>query len=71
MPKRPIQVGDCFIRQNGSNSMWEVERIFEYPDMPHHVRLREIGTARVVTFALNVLDSGIQFRLVQSPDRPE
>lgn len=71
MAKRPVKIGDCYIRQNGSNSVWEVEMIFEYADMPPHVRLHEIGTSRVVTFARNVLESGNQFRFVQNPDRPE
>lgn len=71
MAKGPVKVGDCFIRLNGSNSVWKVERIFEYTDMPHHARLHEIGTSRVVTFALNVLDSGSQFRLIEDPNQPE
>jgi hypothetical protein len=71
MARRPTQVGDCFVRQNGSNSVWVVERIFEYPDMPHHARLHEVGTSRVVTFALNVLESETQFRFVQNPDQPK
>lgn len=68
MPRRPVQVGDCFVRQNGTNSVWVVERIFEYPDMPPHARLHEVRTSRVVTFALNVLESESQFRFVQQSD---
>lgn len=71
MARRPTKVGDCFIRQNGSNSTWVVERIFEYTDMPHHARLHEVGTSRVVTFALNVLEAETQFRYVPSPEQPE
>ena len=71
MAKRPTKVGDCFIRLNGSNSVWEVERIFEYTDMPHHARLHEVGTSRVVTFALNVLESETQFRFVEGQDEPK
>lgn len=68
MARRTIQVGDFFVRDNAKERLWMVESIFRYTDIPAHARLREIGSTRVVTFALNVLESSNQFRFVERTD---
>ena len=64
MPKRAIQLGDCFQRSGNPYSTWEVERLFEYEDLPPHARLIERGSRRVVTVAVSVLYDDRQFKFI-------
>ena len=50
-----VQRGDVF-RKNGTyGGDWVVERVFDYPDIPRHVRMVERTTHRSMTVAADVL----------------
>ncbi len=54
--KITVQPGDAFIKIGGIDSIWKVERILEYPDLPPHIRLVEHGgNSRTATVALSAL----------------
>ncbi|MGE5515430.1 MAG: hypothetical protein ACM31D_06365 [Bacteroidota bacterium] len=51
-----VAPGDVFRKVGTYGSDWVVERVFEYPDIPRHVRLVERqGGARAMTVAMSML----------------
>ena len=47
-------------------STWEVERMIDYPDLPEHVRLTEIGGgARTMTIALSILSDPKEWKIMK------
>lgn len=71
MVKRRIQIGDQFIRHDSPRNVWVVEKIFDYPDIPSHARLRELASNRLATFSVTALCSSGQFRPIQKMDDVE
>ena len=54
--KITVQPGDAFIKVGGVDSIWKVDRILEYPDLPPHIRLIENGgNNRTATVAFSAL----------------
>ncbi|MBR7158670.1 MAG: hypothetical protein IKD08_03190 [Alphaproteobacteria bacterium] len=54
--KITVQPGDAFIKVGGIDSVWKVDRILEYTDLPPHIRLIENGgNNRTATVALSAL----------------
>ena len=50
-----VQRGDVFRKMGTYGGDWVVERVFEYPDIPRHVRLVERTSRRAMTVAADVL----------------
>lgn len=50
-----IEPGDVFHKLGTYGSDWTVERIFDYPDIPRHVRLVDRGSGRTMTVAADML----------------
>ena len=50
-----VQRGDVFRKIGTYGGDWVVERVFDYPDIPRHVRLVERTTGRAMTVAADVL----------------
>ena len=50
-----VQQGDVFRKVGTYGGEWVVERIFEYADIPRHVRLVEKTGARSMTVAADLL----------------
>ena len=50
-----VQRGDVFRKLGTYGGDWEVERVFDYPDIPRHVRMIERSTRRAMTVAADVL----------------
>ena len=50
-----VQRGDVFRKVGTFSGDWVVERVFDYPDMPRHVRMVERTSRRAMTVALAVL----------------
>lgn len=58
-----IAAGDVFCKLGASQSYWAVEKVFEYADIPPHVRLVSMGERRRnITVALSTLFDTKQFR---------
>ena len=54
--KLDIKVGDFYTKTNGIDSLWKVERILDFGDIPLHVRLVEQGgNNRTATISYNTL----------------
>ncbi|OAN50201.1 hypothetical protein A6A04_01985 [Paramagnetospirillum marisnigri] len=47
--------GQIFRKIGTYGADWRVERVFDYPDIPRHVRLVDQGSGRVMTVALSML----------------
>ncbi|MCQ2914435.1 MAG: hypothetical protein MJ247_04500 [Alphaproteobacteria bacterium] len=72
MAKCPVNIGDTFQKAQGLSSLWVIERIIEFPDLPLHVRLNEKGgNERTVTVALSALLDPRQWNLVSSGAKAE
>ena len=50
-----VQRGDVFRKIGTYGGDWVVERVFEYPDIPRHVRMVERTSRRAMTVAADVL----------------
>lgn len=50
-----IEPGDVFHKLGTYGSDWMVERIFDYADIPRHVRLIDRSSGRTMTVAANAL----------------
>jgi hypothetical protein len=50
-----VQRGDVFRKIGTYGGEWVVDRIFEYPDIPRHVRMVERTSRRAMTVAADVL----------------
>lgn len=50
-----IEPGDVFHKLGTYGSVWMVERIFDYADIPRHVRLIDQGSGRTMTVAADML----------------
>ncbi|HSV28234.1 MAG TPA: hypothetical protein VLL76_01710 [Candidatus Omnitrophota bacterium] len=50
-----VAPGDIFRKAGTYGGEWVVERVFEYPDIPRHVRLVERQGARAMTVAATML----------------
>ncbi|EME68734.1 hypothetical protein H261_16947 [Paramagnetospirillum caucaseum] len=50
-----IAPGDVFHKLGTYGSDWTVERIFDYADIPRHVRLIDRGSGRTMTVAADTL----------------
>lgn len=50
-----VSPGDIFRKAGTYGGEWVVERVFDYPDIPPHVRLVERQGARAMTVAVSML----------------
>lgn len=50
-----VQQGDVFRKIGTYGGDWVVERVFDYPDIPRHVRMTERTSRRTMTVAADVL----------------
>ena len=50
-----VAPGDVFRKAGTYGGDWVVERVFDYPDIPRHVRLVEKNGARAMTVAASML----------------
>ena len=50
-----VQRGDVFRKLGTYGGDWVVERIFDYPDIPRHVRMVERTSRRTMTVAAALL----------------
>ncbi|MCR6629897.1 MAG: hypothetical protein NVV74_07495 [Magnetospirillum sp.] len=50
-----VTPGDIFRKAGTYGGDWVVERVFDYPDIPRHVRLVERQGARAMTVAASML----------------
>lgn len=50
-----VAPGDVFRKAGTYGGDWVVERVFDYPDIPRHVRLVERNGARAMTVAASML----------------
>ena len=50
-----VQRGDVFRKIGTYGGDWVVERVFDYPDIPRHVRMVERTSRRAMTVAADVL----------------
>lgn len=50
-----VAPGDTFRKIGTYGGDWIVERVFDYPDIPRHVRLVERNGARAMTVAASML----------------
>ncbi|CAA7611527.1 conserved hypothetical protein [Candidatus Terasakiella magnetica] len=50
-----IQPGQIFRKLGTYGADWVVERIFEYPDIPRHVRMIDRNSGRTMTVAISML----------------
>ncbi len=50
-----VAPGDIFRKAGTYGGDWVVERVFDYPDIPRHVRLVERNGARAMTVAVSML----------------
>jgi hypothetical protein len=50
-----VAPGDIFRKAGTYGGEWVVERVFDYPDIPPHVRLVERQGARAMTVAVSML----------------
>jgi hypothetical protein len=54
--KLGVKAGDLYVKTNGIDSVWKVERILDFGDIPLHVRLVEQGgNNRTATISYNTL----------------
>ncbi|GAB6053512.1 hypothetical protein JCM17960_23320 [Magnetospira thiophila] len=68
MKREDITQGDVYVKSGTSQTRWAVERMFEYTDIPPHVRLVSQGDRnRTITVALSALLDGKQFRRETPP----
>ena len=65
-----VQQGDVFRKLDTYGGDWVVERVFEYPDIPRHVRLTERNTRRSMTVAADVLFDPTLYALIESNSSP-
>ncbi|WP_157879214.1 hypothetical protein [Pararhodospirillum photometricum] len=66
--KTVVHPGDRFMKPGNPPSIWHVDQMLEYPDLPPHVRLIELGgNRRTVTVALSALLDGRLYSPVQTP----
>ncbi len=63
-----VQQGDVFRKAGTYGGDWVVERIFEYPDIPRHVRMVERKGGRAMTLALDLLFDPEFFMRVKEVD---
>ncbi|MBX9635383.1 MAG: hypothetical protein K2X44_10435 [Magnetospirillum sp.] len=59
-----VAPGDVFRKVGTYGGEWVVERIFDYPDIPRHVRLVERTGARAMTVAISMLSDPENFQPV-------
>lgn len=50
-----VAPGDIFRKAGTYGGDWVVERVFDYPDIPRHVRMVERQGARAMTVAVSML----------------
>lgn len=50
-----VAPGDVFRKVGTYGGEWVVDRVFDYPDIPRHVRLVERNGARAMTVAASML----------------
>jgi len=50
-----VAPGDIFRKAGTYGGEWVVERVFDYPDIPRHVRMVERNGARTMTVAVSML----------------
>ncbi|MBI5165863.1 MAG: hypothetical protein HY985_18420 [Magnetospirillum sp.] len=53
--EQDVRPGDVFRKAGTYGGDWTIERVFEYPDIPRHVRLVENGGGRAMTIAAALL----------------
>ena len=53
--KAEVVPGDLFRKAGTYGGEWVVDQVFEYPDIPNHVRLREVNGNRALTVAVSML----------------
>ncbi len=63
MSRDSVEPGDVFVKPGLSPIRWSVERMFDYTDIPPHVRLISLNDGRrTITVALSTLLDPRQFR---------
>jgi hypothetical protein len=65
-----VRPGDVFRKVGTYGGNWTVERIFDYPDIPRHVRLVERAGGRAMTVAAAMLLDPEAFARVSSAEDP-
>ncbi|MGE5475271.1 MAG: hypothetical protein ACM3Q1_01335 [Bacteroidales bacterium] len=50
-----VAPGDIFRKAGTYGGEWVVQRVFDYPDIPRHVRMVERHGARAMTVAMSML----------------
>lgn len=50
-----VAPGDLFRKAGTYGGEWVVDQVFDYPDIPSHVRLREVKGDRALTVAVSSL----------------
>lgn len=60
-----IAPGDIFRKVGTFRGDWVVERVFDYPDIPRHIRLVERNSTRSMTLAAAILLDPECFDLVE------
>ncbi|GEO82048.1 hypothetical protein [Pararhodospirillum oryzae] len=69
--KTVVHPGDRFVKPGNPPSQWQVDQMLEYPDLPAHVRLIELGgNRRTVTVALSALLDGRLYAPSQTQPPP-
>lgn len=61
-----VTTGDMFRKMGTYGGEWVVDRVFDYPDIPRHVRLIEKNGARTMTVAIAMLADPDHFAFVTS-----
>lgn len=62
-----IEPGDVFHKLGTYGANWMVERLFDYPDIPRHVRLVDQTSGRTMTVAATMLLDPECFKRVVKP----
>jgi len=66
-----VRPGDVFRKVGTYGGNWTVDRIFDYPDIPRHVRLVERAGSRAMTVAATLLlDPEAFTRISRAEDIP-
>jgi len=66
-----VRQGDIFRKAGTYGGDWVVERIFDYPDIPRHVRLVQRKGSRAMTVAAEMLTDPDSFTPVVDPGAGE
>lgn len=66
--KMSVKEGDAFVKTSGIASVWLVDKVLEFDDIPPHVRLIEQnGNRRTATIAYSALTDTKYWKPVEKP----